>query len=174
MNALAKHALLATCIVTLAAAGCTRNHPRPIAMQTGQLESHDNGTSNSGTNIDPEEIGAEGRTTGVKTVYFDYNSYALRADALTTLKDNATIFTRNVQRHTVQIEGHCDERGTQEYNLALGERRARATYEYLVMLGVNPSQLEMISFGKERPAVEGTGPAVWAKNRRDDFRVIAK
>ena len=64
--------------------------------------------------------------------------------------------------------------GTQEYNLALGERRARAAYEYLVMLGVNPDQMEMISFGKERPAVEGTGPAVWAKNRRDDFRVIAK
>ena len=61
-----------------------------------------------------------------------------------------------------------------EYNLALGERRARAAYEYLVMLGVNPDQMEMISFGKERPAVEGTGPAVWAKNRRDDFRVIAK
>ena len=74
----------------------------------------------------------------------------------------------------VRIEGNCDARGTQEYNLALGERRARAAYEYLVMLGVNPDQMEMISFGKERPAVEGTGPAVWAKNRRDDFRVIAK
>ena len=74
----------------------------------------------------------------------------------------------------VRIEGNCDARGTQEYNLALGERRARAAYEYLVMLGVNPDQMEMISFGKERPAVEGTGPAVWSKNRRDDFRVIAK
>ena len=77
-------------------------------------------------------------------------------------------------RCRVRIEGNCDARGTQEYNLALGERRARAAYEYLVMLGVNPDQMEMISFGKERPAVEGTGPAVWAKNRRDDFRVIAK
>ena len=73
----------------------------------------------------------------------------------------------------VRIEGNCDDRGTQEYNLALGERRARAAYEYLVTLGVNPSQLEMISYGKENPAVQGTGEAVWAKNRRDDFRVIA-
>ena len=73
----------------------------------------------------------------------------------------------------MRIEGNCDDRGTQEYNLALGERRARAAYEYLVQNGVNPSQLEMISYGKENPAVQGTGEAVWAKNRRDDFRVIA-
>ena len=73
----------------------------------------------------------------------------------------------------VRIEGNCDDRGTQEYNLALGERRARAAYEYLVMLGVNPNQLEMISYGKENPAVQGNNEAAWAKNRRDDFRVIA-
>ena len=73
----------------------------------------------------------------------------------------------------VRIEGNCDERGTQEYNLALGERRARASYEYLVTLGVNPSQLEMISYGKENPAVQGNNEASWSKNRRDDFRVVA-
>ena len=74
----------------------------------------------------------------------------------------------------VRIEGNCDERGTQEYNLALGERRARAVYDYFVAHGVNPGQLEMISYGKENPAVLGTGEAVWAKNRRDDFRVISE
>ncbi|MCH5231973.1 MAG: OmpA family protein, partial [Muribaculaceae bacterium] len=74
----------------------------------------------------------------------------------------------------VRIEGNCDQRGTQEYNLALGERRARAAYEYMVMLGVNPSQLEMISYGKERPAVQGSGEQAWSMNRRDDFRVIAR
>jgi peptidoglycan-associated lipoprotein len=73
----------------------------------------------------------------------------------------------------VRIEGNCDERGTQEYNLALGERRARAAYEYLVTLGVNPGQLEMISYGKENPAVQGSGESAWSKNRRDDFRVVA-
>ena len=73
----------------------------------------------------------------------------------------------------VRIEGNCDERGTQEYNLALGERRARAAYDYMVRLGVNPGQLEMISYGKEKPAVQGTGESVWAQNRRDDFCVIA-
>ena len=74
----------------------------------------------------------------------------------------------------VRIEGNCDERGTQEYNLALGERRARAAYEYMIRLGVPAEQLDIISYGKERPAVEGTGEAVWAKNRRDEFNVIAR
>ncbi len=74
----------------------------------------------------------------------------------------------------VRIEGNCDDRGTQEYNLALGERRARAVYDYFVNNGVNPGQLEMISYGKENPAVIGTGEAVWAQNRRDNFRVIAQ
>ena len=73
----------------------------------------------------------------------------------------------------VRIEGNCDERGTQEYNLALGERRARAAYDYMVRLGVNPGQLEMISYGKEKPVVQGSGESVWAQNRRDDFCVIA-
>lgn len=73
----------------------------------------------------------------------------------------------------VRIEGNCDDRGTQEYNLALGERRARAAYDYLVRLGVNPMQLEMISFGKERPLVYGSSAADMAQNRRDEFRVIS-
>ena len=173
MNALAKYATLVTCIVTLAAAGCTRNHPRPIAMQTGQLDSHDNGASSSGTNIDPEDISAEGRAAGVKTVYFDYNSYALRADALTTLKDNATIFTRNVQRHTVQIEGHCDERGTQEYNLALGEQRALTVRHHLINLGIDSARISTLSYGEEHPADPAQTENAYALNRRCEFAVHA-
>jgi peptidoglycan-associated lipoprotein len=71
----------------------------------------------------------------------------------------------------VIIEGHCDERGTQEYNLALGERRARAAYEFLLNLGVNAGQMDMVSFGKLHPAVMGSGESAWAKNRRDEFKV---
>lgn len=74
----------------------------------------------------------------------------------------------------VRIEGHTDERGTQEYNLALGERRAKAAYEYLVLLGVNPNQLEIISYGKEKPVVDGSNEQAWSANRRDNFRVIAR
>lgn len=72
----------------------------------------------------------------------------------------------------VLIEGNCDDRGTQEYNLALGERRARAAFEYLVLLGVRPDQLEIVSYGEERPAAMGNNEAAWAKNRRAEFKLI--
>jgi len=69
----------------------------------------------------------------------------------------------------IQLEGHCDERGTNEYNLALGERRAKAVFEYLVKLGANPSQFTMVSFGEERPVASGSNEVDWAKNRRVEF-----
>jgi peptidoglycan-associated lipoprotein len=72
---------------------------------------------------------------------------------------------------TITIEGHCDERGTREYNLALGERRAAATKSYLVALGVSPDRLSTISYGKERPAVLGSNESAWAQNRRAVFVV---
>ena len=114
---------------------------------------------------------AETITDGI--IYFDFDKYDIKPEFRDMLQKKAELL-KEYPCIRVRIEGNCDARGTQEYNLSLGERRARAAYEYLVMLGVNPSQLEIISFGKERPAVEGTGPAVWAKNRRDDFRIIAK
>ncbi len=106
-------------------------------------------------------------------VYFDFDKYDIKAEYRGMLQQKADLM-KQYPSIRVRIEGNCDERGTREYNLALGERRALATYEYLVRLGVPSDQLEMISFGKERPAVQGTGEAVWAKNRRDDFNVIAR
>ena len=169
MSTVAKHAILATCIVTLAAAGCTRNHPRPLALQTGQLDSGGGATSSSGANIAPEDIGVEGRAADVRTVYFDYDSYALRPDTLTTLKGNATIFSQDAQRDTIQIEGHCDERGTQEYNLALGEQRALAVRHHLVNLGIDGARITTISYGEERPADPGQTENAYALNRRCEF-----
>ena len=106
-------------------------------------------------------------------VYFAFNKYNIESQYDAVLKQDADLM-RQYPSIRVRIEGNCDERGTQEYNLALGERRARAVYDYFVANGVNPNQLEMISYGKENPAVLGTGEAVWSKNRRDDFRVIAE
>ena len=106
-------------------------------------------------------------------VLFAFDKFDIKPEYKDMLKTKADLM-KQYPSVRVRIEGNCDERGTQEYNLALGERRARAAYEYMVMLGVNPSQLEMISYGKERPAVQGTGDQVWALNRRDDFRVIAR
>ena len=105
-------------------------------------------------------------------VLFAFDKFDIKPEYKEMLKAKADLM-KQFPSVRVRIEGNCDERGTQEYNLALGERRARAAYEYLVMLGVSPSQLEMISYGKENPAVQGTGEAVWSQNRRDDFTVIA-
>ena len=104
-------------------------------------------------------------------VYFEYDRYDLKSESKAVLTQKASIIKQYPQLR-VTIEGHCDERGTEEYNLALGERRARAAYEFLVGLGVAPGQLEMISYGKLHPAVEGHSEAAWAKNRRDEFRVF--
>ena len=105
-------------------------------------------------------------------VYFAFDKFDIKPEYKDMLKGKADLLKR-YPAIRVRIEGNCDERGTQEYNLALGERRARAAYEYLATLGVNPGQLEMISYGKENPAVQGSGESVWSKNRRDDFRVVA-
>ena len=105
-------------------------------------------------------------------VYFAFDKFNVENQYKEMLKQKSDLM-KQYPSIRVRIEGNCDDRGTQEYNLALGERRARGAYEYLVMLGVNPNQLEMISYGKENPAVQGNNEAAWAKNRRDDFRVIA-
>lgn len=119
------------------------------------------------------EVNSAAETISSGIVYFDFDMFDIKPEYREMLRQKAELL-KEYPCIRIRIEGNCDARGTQEYNLALGERRARAAYEYLVMLGVNPNQLEIISYGKERPAVEGTGPAVWAKNRRDDFRIIGK
>jgi peptidoglycan-associated lipoprotein len=102
---------------------------------------------------------------GFNQVYFDYDSAAIRADAEGTLNKFADFAKANDVKG-VTLEGHADERGTREYNLALGDRRAVAVKKYLVGLGLNPEQLTSISYGKERPAVDGHDEAAWSKNRR--------
>lgn len=107
---------------------------------------------------------------GLGTIYFDYDQASLRADARQTLRQNADFLKQNPSSR-VEIQGNCDERGSEEYNLALGMRRAEAARRYLTDLGVEPSRLRTISFGEERPAVRGHNEAAWARNRRGDFIV---
>jgi peptidoglycan-associated lipoprotein len=98
-------------------------------------------------------------------VFFDFDKYDIRPDAQVRLESQADWLNR-YRGITVSIEGHCDERGTREYNLALGERRANAVKNYLVALGVDPNRVTTISYGKERPAVEGSNEYSWSQNRR--------
>jgi len=97
-------------------------------------------------------------------VFFNYDSSELDSDAQELLQDQAAW----IKQHsvTVTVEGHCDERGTREYNLALGEKRAQAVKNYLISLGVNSGSVSTISYGKERPAVVGSNDGAWSQNRR--------
>ncbi|MEN6376207.1 MAG: peptidoglycan-associated lipoprotein Pal [Smithella sp.] len=109
----------------------------------------------------------------IKDIYFDFDKSNIRPDAREVLKTNADWFLKN-SNVSIIIEGHCDERGTAEYNMALGQRRADEAKKYLVNLGVNGSTLKTISYGKERPIDPGHDEEAWAKNRRDHFVVKIK
>ena len=104
----------------------------------------------------------------IQNIYFDYDKSAIRPDAREILKANAEIFTKNSSAKIV-VEGHCDERGTAEYNMALGERRAQEAKQYLVNLGIDASRIETISYGKERPLDNRSTEEAWAQNRRAQF-----
>ncbi len=98
-------------------------------------------------------------------VFFGYDSSELDSDALELLQDQVAWLKQNSDV-SITIEGHCDERGTREYNLALGEKRAQAVKNYLIGLGISPDRVSTISYGKERPAVVGSNDGAWAQNRR--------
>jgi peptidoglycan-associated lipoprotein len=123
-----------------------------------------------------KERGIEGEvfeTKLLRDIHFDFDKYDIRPTDEEVLKENAAWLKKN-PKTKVQIEGHCDERGTVEYNLALGERRANYTKKYLVSLGIASDRISTISYGKERPLDTGHTEEAWAKNRRVHFVVLSK
>ena len=111
--------------------------------------------------------------TELKVIHFPYDSYVLTNEARSDLKANTTWLKSN-KSSSIQIEGHCDERGTTEYNLALGEKRAVAVKNYLTKAGISKNRLSVISYGKERPIDQGHDESAWAKNRRAAFVILPK
>ena len=105
---------------------------------------------------------------GLQDAFFDYDEAAIRADAKSALEANGRYLERNGSMNVI-VEGHCDERGSVEYNLALGERRARAAKEFLVSYGIPANRVTTISYGKERPFATGSSEEAWAQNRRAHF-----
>ncbi len=103
-----------------------------------------------------------------ETIYFDFDSFVLKEDARAILEQNAQLIQKRAGSK-VRLEGHCDEQGSDEYNLALGEKRAKAALNYLLTLGVPQDRLSVISYGEEKPASQGHDEAAWAKNRRVEF-----
>lgn len=124
------------------------------------------------TEIADEGVDALNARGVLKTIYFEYDSDVLSDEARAALQDNAKWLRGNPQR-TIRIEGHADDRGTIEYNLSLGQRRADSVREYLSSLGVDVSTVEVISYGEERPATDGESESAWSKNRRAEFRIVS-
>ena len=111
--------------------------------------------------------------TRFQTVYFDFDKFNLRSDAKAALDANFQLLNEFADV-IVKIEGHCDERGTIEYNLSLGEKRARATMDYLTGLGIPANRISVISYGKERPVDPGHNDAAWDRNRRCEFKIVSQ
>jgi peptidoglycan-associated lipoprotein len=120
--------------------------------------------------VSPREFA---ESPALQDIYFEFAKSDIRPDAAKTLDTNASWMKTNAN-NLILIEGHCDERGTNEYNLALGERRARSTMNYLVAQGVQASRITIISYGEERPACAEKTEACWQKNRRSHFLVKAQ
>lgn len=167
--------LLLILAATLLAGGCAGK--KTVELNSPAAEgAAPSATPGAGSDATADQASAPPRATLTTTdglqleaVYFDYDAFTLSAPARQSLERNAAWLQANLDAR-VTIEGHCDERGSDEYNLALGERRALAVKRYLAALGVNAERLATISYGEERPAVAGHDESAWAKNRRAELR----
>jgi peptidoglycan-associated lipoprotein len=123
-----------------------------------------------------KEPGIEGEvfeSSLLKDIRFDFDKYDVRPEDIDTLKQNAALLAK-YPRVKIQIEGHCDERGTAQYNLALGERRSNSAKQYLMTLGISADRLATISYGEEKPVDQGHNEEAWSKNRRAHFVILSK
>ena len=155
--------------VALGACRTTPEEEEGLGERAGGIERGAGEFDEGGGSLERRDLEAE--SARLETVYFDFDSAAIRADMRPVLQENArTIRERDYRR--VVLEGHTDERGSEQYNLALGERRAHAVKRYLVQLGVPGSRLETVSFGESSPAAEGHDESAWRWNRRVEFRVV--
>jgi peptidoglycan-associated lipoprotein len=140
--------------------------------QTTMVPGQDPAAMGIEESLESEDTGImEGRTTGpMVPVYFGYDSYSIKGDQKPRIQINADFLTKE-QSVKIRIEGNCDSRGTREYNLALGEKRALSAKKYLVNLGIATDRITTVSLGEEKILIHGHDEMTWAQNRRDDFVV---
>lgn len=178
--------------LTLLAAGCAK---KPVAEESAMTEqpteiemqqdepagfseqqidetagSMDSSAASGYSAADAARAAEEAATSGLQRIHFDFDQYVLTEAAKSTLVSNAGLL-RAAPAIDVVIEGHCDERGSDEYNLALGEKRALATKNYLVSLGVAEDRMRIISYGEEMPLDPASTKDAWAQNRRAEFKI---
>lgn len=139
--------------------------PQSDMSQQGEAKGAADGSMRS------ENVPSHEAMAGMENIYFAFDQFTLSSEARKTLADNANYLKAHGGAQIV-IEGHCDERGSDEYNLALGESRALAAKEYLVSLGIAANRISVISYGEEKPAVMGQNEEAWAKNRRAEFKTV--
>jgi len=175
LDMLKRNILALAIVVTIA--GCSSGtklndvpvENRGIGSTTGGSGSGGGATSSvAPVSIDTSAQNAVGPVGVARIIFFDYDSYTVRSDFQGLIDGHARFLKANPQRR-VSIEGHTDDRGGREYNLALGQKRSEAVRRALTLLGVNDAQIEAVSFGKEKPAVQGSGESVWAQNRRAEI-----
>jgi len=162
--------LLAGTVMLLTACGSSVNLDSPPVEDrtSGGAGSSVVAKTTAGSAVDDGKAGQGAIASVSRLVYFDYDSYAIKPEFQAQIDAHAAYIKADRSRKVV-IEGHTDERGGREYNLALGQRRAEAVRRSLGLLGVADSQVEAVSFGKEKPAVQGSAEAAWAKNRRAEI-----
>ena len=174
---------LATLAAALVLAGCASNVPLsevPVESRTPSQVGAGAGSGAAGSSataqpasrvatVDAGAAAVAAANAAGRTVYFDYDSFVIKDQFKPLLDAHAKALTANKGRKIV-IEGHTDERGGREYNLALGQKRAEAVLRSLTLLGAKDDQVEAVSFGEERPASEGHDEAAWAKNRRAELK----
>ena len=159
-------AMVAGCSSKQSGAGAGQGTPGPEGI--GEKGLGPNGSS-SLSQFQTGRLGANGQGP-LGDIHFDYNDYSVRAQDGEILKTNADWITKNSAAR-VQIEGHCDDRGSEEYNIALGAKRAQAAKDYLETLGIGADRMSTISYGKELPVCTEETDECWAQNRRDHFVV---
>jgi peptidoglycan-associated lipoprotein len=168
---LKRNSLTLTILLTLGLAltGCGSSIKKEADGKSGSVSGKDSKAESFEINSDSDSNSAG----SLQTVFFDFNSSTLTSSARAALQNNAD-FMKKHTRARVQIEGHADERGGVQYNLALGERRAKSVRDYLIAMGVEGSRMTTVSFGKERPLAFGHDEAAWSQNRRGNFVITAK
>lgn len=158
-------ALVLSLVAMAAASGCA-----------GKKKAEDSSSGNiTGAAADENTLGDSdsGKAFGLKTIHFGYDSFVLDSESKTSLKANAKTMT-DKSTLKIQVEGHCDQHGGIQYNIALGEKRANAVKKYLMDQGVKPDRITTISYGKERPVDSGSSAEADAKNRRANFVITSK
>ena len=178
MNTFHRHLLTAVAVASLAACSSVKlDDQAPVESRTGASTGSAGGTGgantagSSQTRVAPVDVTGTGNVNYSnlpRIVYFDFDSFIVKDDYRPVIEANAKALTTN-RKMKMAVEGHTDDRGSSEYNLALGQRRAEAVVKSLTLLGAEQVQLEAVSFGKERPAVQGETEEAWAKNRRAEL-----